>query len=292
MNALRVVFALTVPSALTAVLALTGSARAETGEPAPLVWDESFTRVGTVDYVVIGASLGVIGAAILVGPDPHAPVIDRVAFDDAARDLLRAPTARGRLWARDGSDVLAATLVSYPILVEGIANAGFARRSPDVARELVLIDLEAQLLAAALTGVGKAFFSRERAFGRECGGDLPFETFDCVDDDRYNSFPSGHASGSFAAASVVCVQNQYLPLWPTPWLPCAVGYTAASAAAGLRIVADRHYVTDVLAGAVLGTAAGLTVPLLHFEGVLSGSGSDRSLALVPAPGGLSVVGVF
>jgi membrane-associated phospholipid phosphatase len=161
-----------------------------------------------------------------------------------------------------------------------------------VAEQLVLIDLEAQLLAAALTGVGKSLVSRERPFAHRCGDDLDAENYDCVEDGRYYSFPSGHASSSFAAATVSCVQNQYLPLWQRSWLPCAVGYGAASLTAGLRIVADQHYLSDTVAGALVGTGAGFLVPWLHFEGVLGESATDRSFALLPLPGGLAVAGVF
>jgi membrane-associated phospholipid phosphatase len=267
-------------------------ARAESARAEPLEWDDSFGRVGTADIIVLGASMSVLGTALFLGPDPNAPVLDRLSFDEAARDVLRARGERGRLFARDASDVLVAAMVSYPVLVEGIANAGFARHSPDAAEQLVLIDIEAQLFAATLTQVGKTWTSRQRPFARRCGADLSADNYDCLENARYYSFPSGHASGSFAAATVVCVQNQYLPLWPRPWLPCAVGYTAATMTAGLRIVADRHYVSDTVAGALVGTGAGLLLPWLHFNGLLGTTGASSSLALVPSPGGFTVLGVF
>ena len=59
----------------------------------------------------------------------------------------------------------------------------------------------------------------------------------------------------------------------------------------LRIASDRHYFTDVMAGAVVGTAVGVGVPFLFHRG----SNAHR-LALVPVatPGvtALALVGVF
>jgi membrane-associated phospholipid phosphatase len=78
--------------------------------------------------------------------------------------------------------------------------------------------------------------------------------------DRSNSsFPSGHATGAFALATVF--SHQY----PKLAIPC---YTAATGIALSRVYLGRHYPSDVLAGALIGFAtAKLT---LHF--------SDRILA--------------
>jgi len=59
----------------------------------------------------------------------------------------------------------------------------------------------------------------------------------------YQSFPSGHATTSFALATVIGL------LWPRALLPAlAVAATIAAS----RIALGEHYLTDVTAGAVLG----------------------------------------
>ena len=40
-------------------------------------------------------------------------------------------------------------------------------------------------------------------------------------------------------------------------------FAAAATTAALRVAAHRHFPTDVVAGAALGTAVGWVVPLLH-----------------------------
>jgi membrane-associated phospholipid phosphatase len=75
------------------------------------------------------------------------------------------------------------------------------------------------------------------------------------------SFPSGHTSRAFAlatSAGLIAHVRGY-SIEPIVW---AVGMSLAGTSAYLRIAADSHYLTDVLAGAALGTAAGLTVPWL------------------------------
>ena len=69
------------------------------------------------------------------------------------------------------------------------------------------------------------------------------------------SFPSGHASGTFALATVTEVF--YGPLWGIP------SYALAGAIAISRIDANKHVASDTLAGAILGTAIGLGTAKFH-----------------------------
>lgn len=72
------------------------------------------------------------------------------------------------------------------------------------------------------------------------------------DGSGHSSFPSGHATAAFAAATM---QSEYHP-WQAPlWL------TAASLIAASRVKLHRHYIHDVIAGGVLG--AGTAELQLH-----------------------------
>jgi len=55
-----------------------------------------------------------------------------------------------------------------------------------------------------------------------------------------------------------------------------------------RMMADMHYVTDVIAGALMGSAVGAVVPLLRMRNLEN----DRSLSIVPNGLGLAVVGTL
>lgn len=78
-----------------------------------------------------------------------------------------------------------------------------------------------------------------------------------VMDDRDNrrSFPSAHTATAFAIATsyAVMAQRQHLP---HATRNAILLYGGSAAVGALRVAAGRHFVTDVLGGAVLGTAVG------------------------------------
>jgi hypothetical protein len=65
-----------------------------------------------------------------------------------------------------------------------------------------------------------------------------------------SSFPSGHATVAFAAATVFAREYK-----DTKWVPI-VSYSAASLIGLSRLTENKHWITDVLAGAVLGFLTG------------------------------------
>ncbi|GAB4560190.1 MAG: hypothetical protein Tsb0020_06650 [Haliangiales bacterium] len=84
--------------------------------------------------------------------------------------------------------------------------------------------------------------------------------------DAYLSFYSGHASTAFAAA----VSGSYLfslggneePTKATVWF---FQMALATATSNLRVRAGKHFYSDVLIGAIAGSAIGFAVPALHAD---------------------------
>ena len=72
---------------------------------------------------------------------------------------------------------------------------------------------------------------------------------DRPDDSDDHSFPSGHTSTTFQAASFI--HKRY------GWEYSIPAYIGAAYTGWSRIDSDKHYVEDVLAGAVIGTLSGL-----------------------------------
>jgi hypothetical protein len=68
-----------------------------------------------------------------------------------------------------------------------------------------------------------------------------------------SSFPSGHATVAFAAATVFAMEYK-----ATIWVPI-VSYTAASLISLSRITENKHWSTDIFVGAVLGYFSGRQV---------------------------------
>jgi membrane-associated phospholipid phosphatase len=78
------------------------------------------------------------------------------------------------------------------------------------------------------------------------------------------SFFSGHTAGAFAAAlSTYATLRRRHPDSPLPYVALAVGVTAASFIGTTRVLAGDHFPTDVVAGALVGSALGLLLPALH-----------------------------
>ena len=65
-----------------------------------------------------------------------------------------------------------------------------------------------------------------------------------------SSFPSGHATLAFAAARVYAMEYKYIPIVPV------ISYSVATLVSVSRISENRHWLTDIVAGALLGYACG------------------------------------
>ena len=80
---------------------------------------------------------------------------------------------------------------------------------------------------------------------------------------RSYSFPSGHTSGAFAAAAAYASILHRRGLAGRHRLEIAALFAGAAATGAMRVAAHKHFPTDVVAGAVLGTAIGWSLPAIH-----------------------------
>lgn len=117
--------------------------------------------------------------------------------------------------------------------------------------------LRAQILTQAFTYGIKYAVHRDRPTGECC------------------AFPSGHASVTFATASVIERHFGYRASWP---MFLIAGYVSAS-----RLTDNRHYLSDVLFGSALGIATGWTVVGRHGR-------ETFTLYPVPVRGGVALAG--
>lgn len=99
--------------------------------------------------------------------------------------------------------------------------------------------------SAGFGEIGKVVVGRERPSST----DNPFE-FKMFSSNA--SFPSGHTLGAFSAADVFAEQ------YPT-WQVIVPAYVAATAVGVSRLYANQHWASDVIGGALLGTAVAHTL---------------------------------
>ena len=99
--------------------------------------------------------------------------------------------------------------------------------------------------------------------------------------DAHRSFFSAHTSETAAAlVSFAAIQWQDRPGTPAAWLAIGAAVVAIPTVGALRISAGRHYPTDVLAGAAVGTGIGLLVPWLHRRDTTENQ-SPSSISIAP-----------
>ena len=113
-------------------------------------------------------------------------------------------------------------------LTIGLKAAGYESRS-SWGRMLTSDAISAGVMAIAVNGV-KYSVGRLRPDGS-----------------RHNSFPSGHTATAFMTATML--HKEYG--WRSPWFSIG-GYSAAALTGVSRIMNNRHWMTDVMAGAAIG----------------------------------------
>jgi len=271
------------------------SSAPSSAQPSALAW--RWGRFSAADYVVTGTGAGITLAAAIIRPRAQHSLSGGVWFDENVRGAVRPSSLSTRYIFRDISDVGVSFAVTWPFIADALTIAWWYRGSRRVAQEMSLINLETLAVAGAIQGATNVLVSRERPYGRNCGtSQLPSDALDCEGSVHYRSFFSGHSAFSFTGAALVCIHHFKNELLGPPWdaLSCAGGYTVATTTAAFRVVSDVHYASDVLTGALVGTLVGYGVPLLHYRENEAGSArsSRLQLRLVPAQGGLGVLGIF
>ncbi len=170
---------------------------------------------------------------------------------------------RALVWHATGRAIAAsniAGLVLAPAASYGLdwwAASKDGRRSDAVADAIVIS--ESMAIASDVTDVLKYTIGRERPFVHVLAPLSPATTPQSADNNT--SFPSGHTTLAFSlvtsSATIAAMRGYSRASWI--WW---AGVPAATFTAYFRVAADRHYLTDVLAGASVGSAVGLLVPYL------------------------------
>jgi membrane-associated phospholipid phosphatase len=166
---------------------------------------------------------GAAGALIIHPADDY--VNNRLSTSDSAKTFFKAGRYIG----------------SFPVLI-GTSAATYLvgrGRSSRRGKHLGMDLIEATLLSEGITELIKVSVRRERPLQDDGTRASGF------------AFPSGHSAGTFAAATVL---QQHLG-----WKWAVPTYTIASYVAMSRLADDRHWASDVVAGAAEGIIVGRSV---------------------------------
>jgi len=167
--------------------------------------------------------------------------------------------------------------------------------TPGAGLRAAVIVVEGTVVALALAQSIKLLTARARPFVVYGHPSQPGEgpLYDFSDPDSHLGFPSGHNTLA-AAVGVGSAMTATLEESPAaPWLWGAAGVLTASTGI-LRLMAEKHWVTDDIAGIAIGGGCGVLFPLLHRRGSLLGGSTLATPVVAPVPGGmnLTVVGRF
>lgn len=226
-----------------------------------LEWNYKKVHWGEV-VGTLGLGAAAIGTARIETPVARWEGIN--TFDTWFRDGLALDgTARQRIDRT--SDAFALTLIAFPVLVDSFGVALAGDRNKEVFGQLFAIQAQAFAMTGFLTSATKVAASRERPYARDLDCDPSGSN---CGDGLNASFFSGHTAFAFTGAGLTCVAHRHLDLLGGVGDPlaCAGTLTLASATAIFRVMADAHWMTDVLTGAGVGLFSGWLMPkLLHFR---------------------------
>jgi membrane-associated phospholipid phosphatase len=151
-------------------------------------------------------------------------------------------------------------------------GVGRARRDPAMS-DVSLHTFEAVAATGVLTTAIKLVAGRARPYV-DTSNPHNFGFMRGRTSDAYQSFPSGHTSTAFAAATALTAEaGEWRPR--DRWIVGGVTYTLATLTGISRIYNNYHWASDVMAGAALGTVTGLAV--VRYNHIHENNAVDRRL---------------
>jgi membrane-associated phospholipid phosphatase len=151
-------------------------------------------------------------------------------------------------------------LISTPgAYIIGPVLYGFGRvaHHPDI-EDLGWHGTEAVVIATGITGVLKGVLGRARPYVSADTNPRDFKFGKGFSGEDRASFPSGHTTVAFAAASSVTSEAQRI--WPGhTWIVAPVMYGGATLVGLSRMYHNMHWASDVVLGAGVGTFSGIKV---------------------------------
>ena len=218
----------------------------EVAEPAYQLYAET-------DLPLLGIGL-VIASARLVRTQPAycAPLCDRTTLN---------PIDGSTAGFYDTAWATASDIGLYGTLGAAAATLALDEGALPALNDAVVI-AESALTASAVSSVATLAAGRPRPF--LFGEKAPLDVRTSADAGL--SFVSSHASVSFAVAVSTYVTSRRLhphagALFPTFVL--ASGLAAATFVATARVEAGKHFITDSVAGTIIGSSVGVLIPALH-----------------------------
>lgn len=185
-----------------------------------------------------------------------------ILLDEGFRSAIRLSAVEDQEIAHSISDVLLGASVLNALIVDAILVPAVQGEGEVVWRATGAF-LLAQGLSVGINEIVKRAAGRARPFERECAEDPTRRG--CDDEDRFRSFYSGHSGVAFTSAGFSCGMHLGRGLYDdtvADAIACGSSLAIAATTAILRVAADRHYLSDIVIGALTGFALGFLAPMV------------------------------
>ena len=249
--------------------------------PAARAADFPYEKDGNAEFWLLTSSAAVGAAGVWAWNRQQPPDSVRLASLDRS-DLWGIDRGATDNWspaAGTVSDVFEYATLAAPVVYIAAEHSG------EESGTLYLMYGETLLATNVVNLLLKSVFDRARPYAYN--DDPPISNEELLRRSTLRSFPSSHTANAFASA--VFLGTVYGKTHPgssgRTWV-WAGGLAAATTTGVLRVVAGRHFPTDVVAGAAIGSAAGWLVPKMHESEFQS---TEYTTGFVPARPGLPIV---
>jgi membrane-associated phospholipid phosphatase len=218
------------------------------------------------DWYYVGGTFAGIGVGLTVDRSMRREVVS-TQFSSTQTDIL--------VWGSRYGELLYSQLFAGGVYVTGLAL------DHDDIRVTGRLLAQSLLYSGAFTMAVRFLIGR----ARPSGTDDPFIFKGFQKSNEVQSFPSGHTTVAFGLSSVLADRIGHP-------VATVLLYSMATLTAISRIGLNRHWVSDVVAGAVIGTSAGLFVCEQERQRNELPSAGHSGLQIMPSPAGLAIVLTF
>lgn len=246
---------------LVALLAPRAHAQdAATGDGPRLSWPQARSEAGWGHAATTAAfAVGALGVAVGLRSPEEPRWLGGILFDDGARRGLRLGQSARPAGAAT-SDALLLTTAAWPVAVDALLVALALDRNPRVAGQMLAVDAQSFAVTTLLVALAKRLAGRGRPF---VDADDDVHAEDVGDGRATQSFFSGHTAMAFTGAGLLCSQHRALGLYGdrrADRATCGTALALASLTGALRVMADQHWLSDVVVGAAIGLLSGWLLP--------------------------------
>jgi membrane-associated phospholipid phosphatase len=159
---------------------------------------------------------------------------------------------------------VAGTVNEKSLFAAGLLTYGVARlvHAPRTTTAIALHTTESIFIASATATVARGILGRSRPFVTADSDAYHYKPGRGFRELKYRAYPSIHAAAAFATAAALTAETARHSR-RAAWIVGPLGYSFASLPGLSRMYDDKHWASDVLMGAALGTVTGWATVRYH-----------------------------